>query len=271
MTTKYLMKASKTPDTETATAQAVVNDMLAEIEKNGEAAVRAYAKKLDKWDGEIDRHQGAAGGERQGGARTGPQGHRLRDRAGAQLRARAARLAAGVQDRAAPRRHGRSARAAGQRRRLLRAGRALRAHRLGLHGRGDRQGRRREDHRRVLRAVPRRADAPVPDVRLQQGRRRRHHDAGRRAGDRDDGLRPVHRQAGRRHRRPGQQVRRRGQAHAVRQGRHRRLRRPVGSRRDRRRDAPTRPSSPATWSARPSTVTRRRPGCSRPARSSPRT
>jgi len=53
MTTKYLMKASKTPETETATAQGVVTEMLAEIEKNGEAAVRAYAKKLDKWDGEI--------------------------------------------------------------------------------------------------------------------------------------------------------------------------------------------------------------------------
>jgi sulfopropanediol 3-dehydrogenase len=53
MAIKYLKKASKTPETETATAQAVVKDMLAEIEKNGEAAVRAYAKKLDKWDGEI--------------------------------------------------------------------------------------------------------------------------------------------------------------------------------------------------------------------------
>jgi sulfopropanediol 3-dehydrogenase len=53
MTIKYLMKASKTPETETATAQAVVTEMLAEIEKNGEAAVRAYAKKLDKWDGEM--------------------------------------------------------------------------------------------------------------------------------------------------------------------------------------------------------------------------
>ncbi len=53
MTTKYLKKASKTPETETATAQGVVTEMLAEIEKNGEAAVRAYAKKLDKWDGEI--------------------------------------------------------------------------------------------------------------------------------------------------------------------------------------------------------------------------
>jgi sulfopropanediol 3-dehydrogenase len=49
----YLKKAAKTPETETATAQAVVTEMLAEIEKNGETAVRAYAKKLDKWDGEM--------------------------------------------------------------------------------------------------------------------------------------------------------------------------------------------------------------------------
>jgi len=51
--TTYLKKASKTPETETATAQKVVTEMLAEIGKNGEAAVRAYAKKLDGWDGEI--------------------------------------------------------------------------------------------------------------------------------------------------------------------------------------------------------------------------
>jgi sulfopropanediol 3-dehydrogenase len=53
MSTRYLMKASKTPETETATAQAVVTEMLSEIGKNGEAAVRTYAKKLDQWDGEI--------------------------------------------------------------------------------------------------------------------------------------------------------------------------------------------------------------------------
>jgi len=53
MTIKYLKKADKTPETETATAQAVVTEMLAEIEKNGEAAVCAYAKKLDKWEGEM--------------------------------------------------------------------------------------------------------------------------------------------------------------------------------------------------------------------------
>jgi len=49
----YLKKASKTPETETATAQAVVTDMLAQIGRDGEAAVRAYAKKLDQWDGDI--------------------------------------------------------------------------------------------------------------------------------------------------------------------------------------------------------------------------
>jgi sulfopropanediol 3-dehydrogenase len=53
MAITYLMKASKTPETETATAQAVVTEMLAEIDAHGEAAVRAYAKKLDQWDGEI--------------------------------------------------------------------------------------------------------------------------------------------------------------------------------------------------------------------------
>ncbi len=53
MTTTYLKKASKTPETETATAQKVVTTMLAEIDRGGEAAVRAYAKELDGWEGEI--------------------------------------------------------------------------------------------------------------------------------------------------------------------------------------------------------------------------
>jgi len=50
---QYLKKAAKTPETETATAQSVVNDMLAEIQTNGESAVREYAKKLDAWEGEF--------------------------------------------------------------------------------------------------------------------------------------------------------------------------------------------------------------------------
>lgn len=53
MAITYLKKASKTPETETATAQAVVTEMLGEIGARGEDAVRAYAKKLDQWDDEI--------------------------------------------------------------------------------------------------------------------------------------------------------------------------------------------------------------------------
>ena len=53
MAIEYLKRAEKTPETETATAQKVVNDMLAEIQKNGEAAVKDYSLKLDKWSGDI--------------------------------------------------------------------------------------------------------------------------------------------------------------------------------------------------------------------------
>lgn len=53
MSTIYLKKASKTPDTETANAQAVVTEMLANITERKEDAVREYAKQLDGWDGDI--------------------------------------------------------------------------------------------------------------------------------------------------------------------------------------------------------------------------
>jgi sulfopropanediol 3-dehydrogenase len=54
MTITFLKKASKNPATETANAQVVVNDMLAQIEARGEAAVKEYAEKLDKWTGPIE-------------------------------------------------------------------------------------------------------------------------------------------------------------------------------------------------------------------------
>lgn len=53
MTIEYLKKAAKTPETETATAEKVVAEMLTEIENRGEQAVRDYALKLDKWSGDI--------------------------------------------------------------------------------------------------------------------------------------------------------------------------------------------------------------------------
>jgi sulfopropanediol 3-dehydrogenase len=50
---EYLKKASKTPETESGNARKVVDEMLREIRKGGESAVREYARKLDKWEGEI--------------------------------------------------------------------------------------------------------------------------------------------------------------------------------------------------------------------------
>lgn len=53
MSIQYLKKASKTPETETATAQKVVYEMLEAIQKDGVEAVRRYAKSLDQWDGDF--------------------------------------------------------------------------------------------------------------------------------------------------------------------------------------------------------------------------
>ena len=53
MTVTFLKRASKTPETETASAQKVVGEMLATIESGGEQAVREYARTLDQWHGDI--------------------------------------------------------------------------------------------------------------------------------------------------------------------------------------------------------------------------
>ncbi len=53
MTMTYLKKATKTPETEAGGAQAVVTEMLARIEAEGEAAILHYSKVLDNWNGPI--------------------------------------------------------------------------------------------------------------------------------------------------------------------------------------------------------------------------
>lgn len=53
MATRILKKASKTPETETGTAQKVVTEMLAAIEQEREQAVHRYARQLDGWDGPV--------------------------------------------------------------------------------------------------------------------------------------------------------------------------------------------------------------------------
>jgi sulfopropanediol 3-dehydrogenase len=54
MAIEYLKRATKTPETDTAEARRVVDEMLAEIRARGEEAVRDYARKLDKWEGPIE-------------------------------------------------------------------------------------------------------------------------------------------------------------------------------------------------------------------------
>jgi len=53
MATEYMKKATKQPETETASAQHVVSGMLAEIGTRGEEAVKRYALELDRWSGPI--------------------------------------------------------------------------------------------------------------------------------------------------------------------------------------------------------------------------
>lgn len=54
MAIDYLKRAAKTPETETAAARKVVEEMLAEIRARGEQAVREYAQKLDRWGGPVE-------------------------------------------------------------------------------------------------------------------------------------------------------------------------------------------------------------------------
>jgi len=53
MSVQILKAATKTPASEDSTARAVAQEILGEIERRGEAAVREYAATLDHWHGEI--------------------------------------------------------------------------------------------------------------------------------------------------------------------------------------------------------------------------
>ncbi len=49
----YLKQATKTPETESGGARQVAQEMLTEIDRGGEQAVRDYAARLDHWTGDI--------------------------------------------------------------------------------------------------------------------------------------------------------------------------------------------------------------------------
>ena len=53
MAIEYLKRAARTAQTETASAQKVVTEMLADIAARGEDAVREHARRLDGWEGDI--------------------------------------------------------------------------------------------------------------------------------------------------------------------------------------------------------------------------
>lgn len=53
MAVTYLKKASKTAETSDGETRPIVMEMLAKIERSGEAAARDYAQTLDGWNGEI--------------------------------------------------------------------------------------------------------------------------------------------------------------------------------------------------------------------------
>jgi sulfopropanediol 3-dehydrogenase len=53
MPAEHVKRAAKTPRSDESQTGEIVADMLARIEAEGEAAVRAYAAKLDVWDGDI--------------------------------------------------------------------------------------------------------------------------------------------------------------------------------------------------------------------------
>jgi sulfopropanediol 3-dehydrogenase len=59
MAMECLKRAAKSPETETASARKVVEEMLARIDAHGEKAVRDYARDLDKWSGDIVLTPGA--------------------------------------------------------------------------------------------------------------------------------------------------------------------------------------------------------------------
>jgi sulfopropanediol 3-dehydrogenase len=65
MTNEYLKRATKTASTDDADVRATVQTILDEIEAGGEAKAADYARRLDKWDGDIvvsaaEREQAAA-------------------------------------------------------------------------------------------------------------------------------------------------------------------------------------------------------------------
>ena len=253
-TLKTPMRKHERASDDSAVAK-VVDEIVSAVATDGDAAVARYSASLDGWEPQRFRLTPdaiAASLERVptqvlddivvlpgagAGVRAGAAGDDGRPRGGDPSRCPARP----------------SAPARGERRRL-RPRRPLPDGRLRAHEHRHREGRRRRACR-GLHSASRRADPGRHRRRDAPRRRRRDLHPRRRPGDRRDGARDGVDRPGGLPRRPGQRVRRRGQAPAVRQGRHRPHRRPDGDpdrrRRDRRPgDRRRRPARPGRARAR---------------------
>ena len=230
--------------------------MLLDLEKNGMDAVRRYSRKFDDWDPpsfELERARDRRGHRAAATSRSSRTPTSARATCARSPRRSCATLLP-LRWRSGPgvilgHKH-----IPVQLRGQLHPRRALPDVRLGADEHHPGQGGGREDRRRLHAAGQGPGLLPGHDQRHEEGRRRPHLRPRRRAGLRADGLRHGRRRAGGHPLRRGQQVRRRGQAAALRPLRHR----PAGRARRRSSSSPTtRPIRrwwPATCSARPSTT-----------------
>ncbi len=136
--------------------QSTVADVIADVRERGDAAVREYSEKFDRWS--PDSFLLDAGGDRadrRHGARPGHRGHHDRAAARPGLRPAPARLADRLRGRDRARGAPRAEEHPGVRGRRLRTRWSLPAGGLGAHDRRDGQGRRRRAGHRLHPADPR--------------------------------------------------------------------------------------------------------------------
>ena len=256
--TEYLKKAPPTAAADVAQVRDTVAAIIADVRARGLDAVREYSRRFDGWDppsfkvgpDEIERAEGRH--------RTrGPGLARLRPRPDQDVRRAPARQHDRVRGRDPARRVPRpEADPRGQRRRL-RARRQVPHADVGPDEHPHRQGRRRRARRGLRAALSRaRACSPRCSGRLPSPGADEIWCVGRRPGARAHGLRRRGLRAGRLHRGARQQVRRRGQAPALRRRRHRPAGRTHRDPRDRRRrrgsaDRRGRPAGPGRARTRP--------------------
>ena len=227
------------------TVEAILDDIAA----RGDVAVRELSAKFDKWEPASFRlHQRRNQRPDRDAAGTGDRGYQVRPDADTAVRGGAKSRTRRYRDRNVARHPPRPQEHSGRQRWLLRARRPVSDGRVRAHVRADREGRRRETHRRLHAAVERRA-ARRHRRRDAPGRRGRDLSARRHSGGGDDGAWHRFGPAGRYAGRSGQRVCRGSETAAVRARRHRFARRSDRDadhrrRHRRRRNMRDRPSGP---------------------------